>query len=188
MTKNRSTGRGKAKRPAPSKRGSLLKPAAVAAVTVAVLGAVLFYAFSGSGTDAQVARPGADASTGDGSIRVLNGSQHRVQHSTLPLPSGAQPRSDGMPTLVWFSGTWCHFCHEMEPFAYDTAATFADRVHFVEKSVDHDRDAAGRYGVRGTPTFVLIDATGEEIARFGFQRTPEAFAAVIEQALGQSQS
>ena len=127
-----------------------------------------------------------DASRSD--VRVLQGAPHTVQHSTVSLPSSANPRSDGLPTLVWFSGTWCHFCFEMETFAYDTAAQFAGSVHFVEKSVDHDRNAAGKYGVRGTPTFVLIDAKGGEIARFGFQRDKAAFAAAIAASLGQAGS
>jgi thiol-disulfide isomerase/thioredoxin len=71
--------------------------------------------------------------------------------------------------LIWFSGIWCEFCEQMEPWAHATAAEFADRVVFVEKSVDHDRAAAARYGVRGTPTFILIDASGRHLSQFSFQ-------------------
>lgn len=119
-------------------------------------------------------------------VRVLTGTHHTVYHSAAPLPSTAAPRADGRPTLVWFSGTWCEFCERMEAFAHETASTFADRLAFVEKSVDDDRAAAGRYGVRGTPTFVLIDAGGKEIARFGFQATESAFAQAIEAALARA--
>jgi thioredoxin-related protein len=71
----------------------------------------------------------------------------------------------------------------MEPYAHAVMAQYRDRAVFVEKSIDHDRDAALRYGVRGSPTFVLIDASGNEIVRFGFQPTAEQFSQVIEQAL-----
>jgi thioredoxin-related protein len=71
----------------------------------------------------------------------------------------------------------------MEPFAHEVMARYRDRVVFVEKSVDHDRDASLRYGIRGTPTFVLIDAGGNEILRFGFESTAEDFAQTVEQAL-----
>jgi predicted DsbA family dithiol-disulfide isomerase len=54
---------------------------------------------------------------------------------------------------------------------------------FVEKSVDDDRNAASRYGIRGTPTFVLIDAAGQEVTRFGFQRDEQSFVTAIESAL-----
>jgi len=66
---------------------------------------------------------------------------------------------------------------------HETARTFGDRFVFVEKSVDDGRSAAARYGVRGTPTFVLIDADGKEIGRFGFRATAAAFAQTIEAAL-----
>ncbi|WP_322797396.1 thioredoxin family protein [Tepidiforma sp.] len=129
--------------------------------------------------DSQLARDNA----GGAEVRVLSGSRHTVYHATAPLPTESTPTSDGRPVLVWFSGTWCDFCERMEPFAHATASQFRDRLVFVEKSVDHDRSAAARYAVRGTPTFVLIDPTGRELARFGFQPTAEAFAAAIEAAL-----
>jgi len=121
-----------------------------------------------------------------GDVRVLTGAHHTVYHSTAPLPSTSALRADGKPTLVWFSGTWCEFCERMEPFAHETARTFTDRLAFVEKSVDDDWAAAARFGVRGTPTFVLIDAEGKEIARFGFQATASAFAQTIAAALARS--
>ena len=118
-----------------------------------------------------------------GPIEVLRGSAHTVYHSNRPLPSAAVPRADGRPTLVWFSGTWCEFCERMDPFVHSTASRFSERIAFVEKSVDHDRSAASSYGVRGTPTFVLIDASGNEVARFHYQSNEAAFAQVIESAL-----
>lgn len=118
-----------------------------------------------------------------GAVRRYSGTHHTVFHSTVPLPDGRVPPPDARPTLVWFSGTWCEYCEQMEPFAHSTAAALGGRVRFVEKSIDHDRSAAARYGVRGTPTFVLIDAAGREISRFFFQPTPQAFTAAIEAAL-----
>lgn len=129
----------------------------------------------------------AEESSG-GPVRVLTGSAHTVYHSTLPVPSQATPRSDGKPTLIWFSGTWCTFCERMEPFAHNTASQFTDRLVFVEKSVDHDRTAASRYGVRGTPTFVLVDAVGNEITRFHYQSSAAAFADIILSALDRVES
>ena len=116
-------------------------------------------------------------------VKVLTGSHHTVYHSVPPLPTASAPRADGLPTLVWFSGTWCEFCEQMEPWAHATAAEFSDRLVFVEKSVDHDRDAAARYGVRGTPTFVLIDASGRSMGQFFFQQSKSGFRSAIEQAL-----
>ena len=116
-------------------------------------------------------------------IRVFSGSAHTVYHSTKPLPTASSPQAEGKPTLVWFSGTWCEFCERMEPFVLGTASGFSDRMVFVEKSVDHDRGAAGRFGVRGTPTFVMIDESGGEVTRFFFQGDSDSLTEAIEAAL-----
>ncbi len=121
--------------------------------------------------------------TSGGPVRVLTGPAHTVYHSGLPLPSVAAPREDGRPTLIWFSATTCTFCERMEPFVYATVSRFAERVVFVEKSVTHDRAASSRYGIRGTPTFVLVDAAGDELRRFFFQTSESAFADSILTAL-----
>ena len=71
----------------------------------------------------------------------------------------------------------------MESFALQTASGFSERMAFVEKSVDHDRGAAGRFAVRGTPTFVMIDESGDEVARFFFQLDSNSLTEAIEAAL-----
>lgn len=151
------------------------------AVALTMFGGVLVYVFGNS--------PEPDAppvAAGDDGVRVIEGSVHTVRHTEAPLPSSDNPRADGLPTLVWFSGTWCHFCEAMSPFAHDTAEEFTGELVFVEKSVDHDRDAANSFGVRGTPTFVLIDDTGGELVRFGYQPDPQSFRDVITEALAVS--
>lgn len=140
-------------------------------------------AYSGSQTEEDPAITALARENAGGPISVYTGSHHTVYHSSRPLPTSSSPTSDGRPTLVWFSGTWCEFCEQMEPFAHEVASEFRDRLIFVEKSVDHDRNAAGRYGIRGTPTFVLIDDEGRELARFGFVRNAADFAAQIEASL-----
>ncbi len=157
--------------------------------TVTALGGLLAFALLAGGGESAEADPGLAAlarEASGGEVQVYTGGVHTVYHSPAPLPSSDAPRGDGKPTLVWFSGTWCTFCERMEPFAIETAESFSERMVFVEKSVDHDRSAASRYGVRGTPTFVLIDAGGNEVARFHFQGSAQDFAAAIEAALGQA--
>ena len=140
-------------------------------------------ASSGGSTPAMESVASQNAGT---EVRVLRGSHHIVYHSSAPLPTSKSPRADGKPTLVWFSGTWCEFCEQMEPWAHETAAEYTGRMVFVEKSVDHDRDAANRYGVRGTPTFVLIDAAGRPLGQFFFQPSQSGFRAAIDQALSRA--
>jgi thiol-disulfide isomerase/thioredoxin len=163
----------------------------VAVVALVVIAVVALGGGGGGGggasniTSAEAANQLAIArqNSGGSTISVHQGSAHTVMHADASLPTASAPRPDGRATLVWFSGTWCHFCERMEPFAHETAAQFSGQVVFMEKSVDHDRGAASRYGVRGTPTFVLIDAEGDEISRFFYQDTPTAFGGAIVDAL-----
>lgn len=162
----------------------------IGGAAVLVVGVVGFMAVSAANrkseensVTATVARENAG-----GDIQVLTGTRHTVYRSLAPLPTAQKPRADGKPTLVWFSGTSCEYCEQMEPFAHQTAKQFSDRAVFVEKSVDEDRNVAAAYAVRGTPTFVLIDANGRELARFGFQSTAAAFTKAIESSLARIRS
>lgn len=151
-----------------------------AAIVAAVFVGIFVVGLGGSGRpESPQALALAEANAG-GSIRVIRGSPHIVYHLEDRLPTAAAPSTDPRPTLVWFSGTWCQFCDRMSPFAHATASEFSDRLVFVEKSIDHDRTAAARYGVRGTPWFILIDATGCEIGRFSYQSSATALTQAIE--------
>ena len=183
-TRNRaSTGR-RAKRDANSSKPLPWKSWAGwigAAAAVVAIGVFVVLNSSTTVADPETAAL-AEAASG-GPVEIYTGSAHTVYHSPAPLPTSARPRLDGKPTLVWFSGTWCEFCEVMDPFAYTVATSFTDRLVFVEKSVDHDLSAASRYGILGTPTFVLIDENGSRVSQFSFQGTAESFAAAIEQGL-----
>ncbi len=121
-------------------------------------------------------------SNAGGEVQTFTGAKHTVYQSLAPLPNAASPRSDGKPTMVWFSTSNCSDCGRMDSFTHQTAAGFATRMVFVEKAADRDVSAA-KYGVRDTPTFVLIDARGGEIARFGFEADEKQLEAAIEAAL-----
>jgi thiol-disulfide isomerase/thioredoxin len=158
----------------------------IGAVAVVAVGVFGFFAIQGANhrtTENPATKSIAEENAGGVAVKVLTGPNHTVYHSTAPLPSASAPRSDGKPTLIWFSATTCEYCEQMEPWAHSTAHEFLDRALFVEKSVNDDPNAAGRYGVRGTPTFVLIDARGQPIAQFGFQPTQEAFRTAITKVL-----
>lgn len=115
-------------------------------------------------------------------ILIVRGPEHTAYHSLAPLPTEAAPRADGLPTLVFFSAPACAACERMQ-FAHRVMAGERDRVVFVEKSVDRDPVSAA-YGIRETPSFVLIDAAGRELARFGALPDAEAFRAKVDELLG----
>ena len=116
-----------------------------------------------------------------GAVDAFTGPKHTVYHSLSALPSEASPRADGKPVLVWFTNTHCSRCEDMN-FAQQVAATFRERMVFVEKATDRDTSAAV-LGVRDLPTFVLLDARGQEVGRFGFQPDAAALKSAIENAL-----
>src|SRR5690606_19237267 len=111
---------GRSARPSrrPWRRAGIVAAVAVAALAVAGLA---WAATSQQSSVDEGTRAIAETNAG-GEVAVYTGSRHTVYHSEAPLPSPEQPRADGRPTLIWFSGTWCEFCERMEPFAHATAS------------------------------------------------------------------
>lgn len=122
----------------------------------------------------------ARASAGS-EILVVRGPEHTAYHSLAPLPSASAPRADGLPTLVFFSEPACAACERMQ-FVHRVMAEERGRVVFVEKSLDRD-PVSGQYGIRETPAFVLIDAAGRELGRFGALPDEASFRAKVEELL-----
>ena len=154
----------------------------LAAMVIPVLGGGVYMAVGAqrqTKSDAAIARLAAEnAGT---SIEVFTGPEHTVYHSVAALPSSASPRADGKPTLAWFTNTNCSRCEEMK-FAHTVAAEFRDRLVFVEKATDRD-NAAATLAVTSVPAFVLLDARGTELVRFGYLADAATLKASIESAL-----
>jgi thiol:disulfide interchange protein len=56
----------------------------------------------------------------------------------------------------------------------------------VDVTTPHGRALATHHGVRGTPTYVLVDADGIERARLLGENSREDIAAAVERAFGVS--
>ena len=67
----------------------------------------------------------------------------------------------GKPTIVEFSATWCGLCLRMDPIVEKMKAKYGDRVNIINLNYDREKALVKKYGVRGTPTFVLFDSKGE---------------------------
>ena len=95
----------------------------------------------------------------------------------------------GQPVLLDFWATWCGVCIKEVPKLNDIAAKFGDRLKVVGINVDEndaaklsqfakdkkfsypvavdaEGDAKWKYGVRGLPTFILVDANGKIARKF----------------------
>ncbi|MGE0538881.1 MAG: thioredoxin domain-containing protein [Dehalococcoidia bacterium] len=192
-SRSRTKAQGISARKSPGLRLTWLLGGGVAAIGAAFVVAVLLarddtstgasqQAMSASAQSGESMTAMAEANSG-GPVRVLRGSHHTVYHSDQALPTAAAPRADGKMTLVWFSGTWCEVCETMEPYVHQTAVGYRDQEVLIEKSVDHARDDARRFAVRGTPTFVVLDPAGRELTRFHYQ-SASAFPAVMAGIVG----
>ncbi len=105
------------------------------------------------------------------------------------------------PILLDFSGSdWCGWCIKLhdEVFSKDAFKTYADNnlvlveLDFPRSKKQSDaikqrnRELANKYGVRGFPTIIVLDPSGEKIlGRTGYMRGgPSAFIAEVKKIVG----
>ena len=69
----------------------------------------------------------------------------------------------GLPTVIDFYATWCGPCKAISPFFEKLKGEYSDKVNFVSIDVDQDTETAMKYSVSAMPTFVFLDADGNEI-------------------------
>jgi thiol-disulfide isomerase/thioredoxin len=74
---------------------------------------------------------------------------------------------EAAPTVLYFTATWCGYCHQM-----DRTTLSNDKVHlqlapFGRIKLDYDQqpELVARYQIRGVPAFVMVNARGEEVSR-----------------------
>jgi thiol-disulfide isomerase/thioredoxin len=109
-----------------------------------------------------------------------------VRHSLRALPTVELPRADGKATLVWFGATWCDVCKAMEGVVSDLKTDMQARLAVVEKDVDTEPGLARQFYVRGTPTFVVLDADGHELGRVPPSYKTRTFELDVERVLARS--
>jgi thioredoxin-like negative regulator of GroEL len=75
--------------------------------------------------------------------------------------------TDGAPTVLYFTATWCGYCRQMERTTLGNPGVRERLEPFTRIKLDFDQqpDLVARYRIGGVPAFVMVDARGEEIAR-----------------------
>lgn len=90
------------------------------------------------------------------------------------------------PVLLRFTAEWCLPCQVMDKNVFpDESVQSALLQRAIPVKIDIDqsanRELAARYGIRGIPTMVLVDAQGHELARGGFM-SAEALVEFLQDA------
>ncbi len=60
------------------------------------------------------------------------------------------------PVVVDFWAEWCGPCKQVSPHFEALAAELGDKVKVVKINIDDNPLTAGRFGVRGLPTFMIF--------------------------------
>ena len=62
----------------------------------------------------------------------------------------------GVPVLVDFWAPWCGPCKTIAPVVEELASTYGERLKVCKINVDHNKQAAMKYNVRGIPNLILF--------------------------------
>ena len=91
-------------------------------------------------------------------------------------------RSD-LPLLVDFWAPWCGPCKIMAPQFEEAAGNLEPRVRLAKVNTDEAQDLAGRFGIQGIPTLVLLHR-GREVARQAGAMNAASIQQWVSRALG----
>jgi thioredoxin 2 len=87
-----------------------------------------------------------------------------------------------IPVLVDLWAPWCGPCRMVSPALEQLAKSFAGKVKLVKVNVDEAPQVAGRFGVQGIPTLLLLRG-GEVVSRQVGAAPEHALRAWLDQAL-----
>jgi thiol:disulfide interchange protein len=78
-----------------------------------------------------------------------------------------QARHAGRPMLVFFTASWCHFCHQMEADAFNDGQVAMLSRQFICILVDADRepDVCQEFRIRGYPAVQFLTPQGVPLNR-----------------------
>jgi thioredoxin 2 len=87
-----------------------------------------------------------------------------------------------LPVVVDLWAPWCGPCRVISPALEELARSYAGRIKLVKVNVDESPQTAGRHGVQGIPTLLIVDH-GEVVARRTGAAPEHALRSWIDEAL-----
>jgi uncharacterized protein YyaL (SSP411 family) len=105
-----------------------------------------------------------DASAGAPPAELRRGQLRFVDDYAQGAREAASQRK---PMLVFFTASWCHFCHQMADEAFTHPQVVRLSEQFVCVLIDADAQAAlcRQFQVTGYPTIQFVSPRGEPIGR-----------------------
>jgi thiol-disulfide isomerase/thioredoxin len=112
-------------------------------------------------------------------------------------PKGAAvgaAREPGMPRLLELEMPGCTACAKMAPVVKSVearcssseGAARAPLVEHVDVTLEEGEALAKRHGVKSLPTFLALDAEGDEVMRLVGLQEPEALATLVAEVTGRA--
>ncbi len=84
--------------------------------------------------------------------------------------------------VIDFWAEWCGPCRTMAPNFQAAAAQLEPRVRLAKLDTEAEASIAGRFGIRGIPSLIMI-RRGREVARTSGALPTSAIVQWVEQAL-----
>lgn len=96
-----------------------------------------------------------------------------------------QAMQEGKPVLLFFTATWCNFCHQMaeEAFTNDQVVALSDRFVCILIDADRQPELCREYQVRGYPTIQFLSPRGTPLNRVTGKRPGQQLVMEMQSAL-----
>jgi len=99
-----------------------------------------------------------------------------------------QARERNLPVFLYWGAEWCPPCHEIKATVFRSREFIERSRLFIPVYLDGDAENAQalgeRFGVRGYPTMIVFSPAGEEITRIPGGIDIQAYANVLDLAIG----
>lgn len=88
-----------------------------------------------------------------------------------------------LPVLLDFSSPYCGYCEKLRPTVEKLSREVSDRLRVGVTQLEENRGLAARYGVRATPTLLVLDQ-GKEVDRVEGLKSEEQLRYRLHRFLG----